>query len=81
MKMKADILGDKDLLLRGAYRKNWNIVMKTRVNQISQDVEQVYIFLGQRFRGWECWELGFAKVGTMGEIYRGESATKELKKF
>ena len=71
MRMKADILGDKDSVAAVAlYDKAADIVMKTRGKPDIAMMwnSSLHLLRTRDFkRGWECWELGFAKeVGTMG---------------
>lgn len=71
MRMKADILGDTNSVAAvELYDKAADVVMKTRGKP---DVammwnSSLHLLRTRDFkRGWECWELGFAKeVGTMG---------------
>ena len=71
MRMKADILGDKDSAAAvELYDKAAEIVMKTRGKPDIAMMwnSSLHLLRTRDFkRGWECWELGFAKeVGTMG---------------
>ena len=71
MRMKADILGDKDSVAAvELYDKAAEIVMKTRGKSDIAMMwnSSLHLLRTRDFkRGWECWELGFAKeVGTMG---------------
>ena len=71
MRMKADILGDKDSVAAvELYDKAADIVMKTkgRPDIAMMWNSSLHLLRTRDFkRGWECWELGFAKeVGTMG---------------
>ena len=71
MRMKADILGDKDSVAAvNLYDKAADIVMKTkgRPDIAMMWNSSLHLLRTRDFkRGWECWELGFAKeVGTMG---------------
>ena len=71
MRMKADIFGDKDSVAAvKLYDKASEIVMKTRGKQDIAMMwnSSLHLLRTRDFkRGWECWELGFAKeVGTMG---------------
>ena len=70
MRMKADILGDKDSVAAVAlYDKAADIVMKTRGRPDIAMMwnSSLHLLRTRDFKGWECWELGFAKeVGTMG---------------
>ena len=71
MRMKADILGDKDSVAAvKLYDKASEIVIKTRGKpDIAMNWNSSLHLLRTRDfkRGWDCWELGFAKeVGTMG---------------
>ena len=71
MRMKADILGDKDSVAAvSLYDKAADIVMKTKGKPDIAMMwnSSLHLLRTRDFkRGWECWELGFAKeVGTMG---------------
>ena len=71
MRMKADILGDRDSVAAvELYDKAAEIVMKTkgRPDVAMMWNSSLHLLRTRDFkRGWECWELGFAKeVGTMG---------------
>ena len=71
MRMKADILGDTNSVAAvELYDKAADIVMKTRGKPDIAMMwnSSLHLLRTRDFkRGWECWELGFAKeVGTMG---------------
>ena len=71
MRMKADILGDKDSTAAvKIYDQAAAIVLKTKGKPDIAMMwnSSLHLLRTRDFkRGWDCWELGFAKeVGTMG---------------